>query len=285
MRRILSIVVPLLALETTQAHAVELFHDDFESGSDLFNPLPTGYGWNGAWSDVGDGVDVSTDIARSGTRSVRFTFGGSADITDDARAELRYVLGQNMNDVYIQWYQYFPNGTEGLGPKWSHRSASPSNNKFIRLWADVYSAFTIKVGASLWPTSGGDSSLLPDYGTSQTSGIGPYGLSGDTQGVTDARRGRWVQFVYHAKTATSANNDGVIQLWVDGTLTIDHASVPLYPQGGIGNYFRNGYLMGWSNSGFAQTTHTYIDDVTIADAPIDTSPAPKPKAPTNLQVQ
>ena len=100
--------------------------------------------------------------------------------------------------------------------------------------------------------------------------------------MNDGRRGRWVNFVYHARTATSANDDGVVQLWVDDVLTIDNRSAALYPTAGTGNYFSDGYLMGWSNSGFDQTSYTYIDDVVIADAPVGQV---VPRAPTSLQVQ
>jgi hypothetical protein len=56
----------------------------------------------------------------------------------------------------------------------------------------------------------------------------------------------------------------VIEMWADGAKVITNLNLPLYPTGGIGNYLKNGYLMGWSNSGFTQTTYTYIDDFTVS---------------------
>ncbi len=38
----------------------------------------------------------------------------------------------------------------------------------------------------------------------------------------------------------------------------------MYPAQGDGNFFRNGYLMGWANTGFDATTFVYIDDFTIS---------------------
>jgi hypothetical protein len=70
------------------------------------------------------------------------------------------------------------------------------------------------------------------------------------------------------RLATAANNDGVIEMWVDGVKTINNTTLPLYPDYGIGNYMRNGYLMGWANSGFSATSNTYIDDVIISGVPI-----------------
>ncbi len=272
-------VIALLCLGALPARSGELFRDDFESGSSLSTPLASGFGWHGTNAGAGDAVGGSTDIAHSGTHSVKFTFAGGP-AGDDAWSELRYVLGQNMNEIYIQWYQYFPNGTEGLGPKWSHRPAGASNNnKFLRLWSGDYTQFNVKTGLSFWVIGGGDSKLGPDGGhNGNLLLLDPD----DNSGMNDGRRGRWVNFVYHARTATSANDDGVVQLWVDDVLTIDNRSAALYPTAGTGNYFSDGYLMGWSNSGFDQTSYTYIDDVVIADAPVGQV---VPRAPTSLQVQ
>ncbi len=279
--------MPVLVLGTTQAHAVELFHDDFESGSDLFNPLPSGYGWNGAWSDPGDAIGVSTGVAHSGTRSVKFTFGGGAD-SDDARSELRYILGQNMTEVYMQWYQYYPSGNENpsVGPKWVHRTAPTggNNNKFYKLWDDDYQHYKVATGVSTHPGANLHDKYFVEYGSNLLGFVGEWGGHGDYT-VDDSYLGRWTKIQIHTRCATAANNDGVIEMWIDDVRVMGDTTLDLYPIDGIGNYLRNGYLMGWSNSGFAQTTHTYIDDVTIADAPIDASPASKPKAPVNLQVQ
>ena len=72
------------------------------------------------------------------------------------------------------------------------------------------------------------------------------------------------------KLATSATaNDGIVQLWLNDVLTANFTTLPLYTaQAGAKNWIRNGYIMGWSNSGFTQTTHTYIDDFVISGNPI-----------------
>lgn len=255
------------------AYAGVLFSDTFESGN--LSHTENGFGWNGTNAGSGDGLSVSTDIARSGTRSVKFTFGGGP-AGADAWSELRYILGKNMTDVYIQWYQYFPDGTEGLGPRWTHRSDGISNNKLFKLWADKYTGYTVMTGIGSYPLSGGNSNFFTDYGTNQTGGNGNFDKDIDRVGLTNTLRGRWVKFQYHVKTASSANNDGVLQLWVDDVLTINNTDMNLYPLNGVGNYFRNGYFMGWSNSGFAQTTNTYVDDVTISDTFISGDPLKAP---------
>jgi hypothetical protein len=68
----------------------------------------------------------------------------------------------------------------------------------------------------------------------------------------------------HVKAASSANNDGVIQIWRDGVQIVSATNLPTYPSGGAGNYYNFGYLLGWANAGFAQATNVYIDDVTFS---------------------
>ncbi len=86
--------------------------------------------------------------------------------------------------------------------------------------------------------------------------------------LTQAERGTWHHFVAHVRVPASAtSNDGVIQLWKDGALIADYQTFDMY--GGDGeNYMDEAYLLGWANSGFAETTVFYIDNVVIADTPI-----------------
>lgn len=244
-----------------------LFTDGFESGD--LSKTENGFRWAGtSFGGNGDAVGVSTDIAHTGTRSLKLTFGGGPP-DDDAWAEQRFDIGQDVQELWMEWFQYFPDGTEGLGPKWVHRDDRPNNNKFFRLWDVDYSSYQVKIGMSSGFTSGGDSVLFGEYGT-EGRGVGFAGSTGsgpgagiDESGVGDDRRGRWVHFTVHVRLATAANNDGLLELYVDGAPTIASASLPLYPSGGAGNFLRNGYLMGWANSGFVETSHTYIDDFAI----------------------
>lgn len=266
-----------LGLVSNFAYSATLFVDDFESGS--LAPKNNGYGWNGSnWGNDDAKPTVSTDIAHSGNSSLKFTFGGGP-VGDDAFSELRYILGERRNEAYIQWYQYFPDGSEGLGPKWNHRRDSPHNNKFLKLWADVYGGgHSVSTGVSTHAGDNGVSRPFPVYGTSATNGTDRWGEPYSTQFIDDSLKGKWVKFQFHIKTATSANNDGVIQMWIDDKLVMDSQTVPLYPAGGVDNFLRNGYIMGWSNSGFDQTSYTYIDDFQISDTYIGGNPPSAPSA-------
>lgn len=265
-----------LLIMGAQAHGAILFYDSFESGD--FSHKENGFGWAGTNGGSGDtAAAVTTATAHSGTRSVKFTFGAGGPL-EDAWSELRYTLGKNMNEVYMQWYAYFPNGTEGLGPKWQHRRVSPNNNKFFKLWADNYTGYTVATGVSTWSDAEQNDVYFTEYGTNLTGGVGAFSKDRDYAGATDARLGKWLKIQIRVKCATAANNDGVIQMWIDGALILDDTALDLYPSGGVGNFLRNGYFMGWMNTGFDSTSSMYIDDVTISDSFIGGNPLKAPVA-------
>jgi hypothetical protein len=226
-----------------------------------------------AWTSTGGGNStevprISKAVAHSGSCSLRFTY-AAGGATDDAWSEQRFRLGKRLSELYIRWYQYFPNGSATIiGPKYVHRNdTGPDNNKLLRLWDEDYRNYRVKMGWSTLPKGGGDSYFITEYGTS-TNPVGQHGSDGDADGITNPRRGRWVKMVIHVRLATAANNDGVMEMWVDGVKTVSNTGLPMYPSGGVGNYLLNGYIMGWSNSGFSTTSSTYIDDVVISGTPI-----------------
>ena len=65
--------------------------------------------------------------------------------------------------------------------------------------------------------------------------------------------------------------NGIARVWKTPqggtkTLIFERTDVKLY--NAAGNFFERGYLLGWSNSGFLETTTLYIDNVTISNSPI-----------------
>ncbi len=256
------------------------FQDGFESGTVAASQ--GGYGWLGYRAASGEGVSVSRDVARSGGYSMKFTYAGDADLCADGSAEQRFTLGENLPEVWMEYYVYLPSGTDGKGAKFVHRkpvcaaesdpNGTVSNNKFFALWGTSYDVRAgsggVKVAAEYRRTSKageGDSYL---YGTWCTDTLlcSDWGHPGGLwdPAFTDALRGRWVQVRIHAKVADSkAAANGMLQMWFDGALRIDMQGLDLAPNAGGDRWFRNGYLMGWANSGFDQTTALYVDDFQI----------------------
>ena len=254
------------------AGAALAFQDGFESGG--LATVVNNYRWGGA------GTQVTREIVRSGAYSMKFNYAGSADLCADAWSEQRFQFGENLPEVWLEYYIYLPRGTEGTA-KFTHRkptcsreedpNGTISNNKFLALWDTAYS---IDRGGSVRAlleyrrtnsAADGDSYMYGMWGT-DTRTAGDYGQAGSSwdPAFTDAMRGRWVQVRVHAKVADSkAAANGMIQLWVDGALKINMQNLDLAPNAGGARWFRNGYLMGWANSGFDQNTAVYIDDFKI----------------------
>jgi len=264
-----------------------LFTDDFEDDTadclpaNIANCFPSGGAAGISWAAVspdpgtlGKKPVVSSDIAHSGSHSLKFEFAGSA-VGGQAQSEQWFVL-PDMPQAWVQWYQYFPDGNEDLdgdgtggdlGPKWQHRDASGSTKlDFVWLWSGSPDTPNTAAGGYLRHKSGGsgDSEVKPGFRPLTT-----FTPNYDTTGITDAERGRWVRFGFPIKVASPTNDDGVIDMWVDEELDprFKNHDVPMYPSGGTNNFYSFGQLMGRANSGFDQTSFTYIDDVLIANRP------------------
>lgn len=245
-----------------------LFYDDFSS-MDLKNSM-NGIFWSSQNRGSGDKYPVVTnDCLFNGKPSLKFTFGGGPP-DDDAWSEQRFKFDKPISEVWIQFYRYYPSGKEEkfIGPKWVHRDApGGDNNKILVLWGGEYGKYTITCGLSAWEDKAGHDRIYTTLGTNQLDGAGQRGTP-SAPVEPESNLGRWVKMTFHVKPASVANNDGIVQFWQDDLIKIDNRALPLYPRDGIGNLFTEGYLMGWMNTGFAETTHCYIADVKISDKPI-----------------
>jgi hypothetical protein len=249
------------------------FSDGFETGD--FSHTDSGYYW-GARQAGSETPTISSAISYAGTYSMKFVFEGGND-ADDALSETRFVFGANLSEVYLTWYQYFPDGTEGLGSAaWTHRdSGGANNNKYLRLWAgtdDDYSntnAAQCGFSTEYWSSFPGTDRLIREYRRTSDGVMAPHASLGEDDDYQINRfvplhcaLGAWSKVQVQAKTDDGGVN-GILRVWVNDVLAQECLNLPMYASGK--NYWTRGYLMGWANSGFASTTHTYIDDFTISD--------------------
>lgn len=258
----------------TTSNAEVFFDDSFESGD--LNYTRNGARWTSSTSTT-----VSSAIAKTGNYSLRFRFEGSSSSSADAWSEQRFDLGTGKTDVYIRYYIYFPKN-------YVHRDVSPNNNKMIRLWGNDYKNDGLKIGASMRSSS--PSRLFPAFRVGCDRGVGDrssgYGL-GNWE-LTYDRLGQWIAFEFHFKP-DSGRGDGILEFWVDGIKQFGATDISIDDAPCLPGYYRNGYLLGWSNSGFSEQTDIYIDDVVFSDSYIgvgtNSSPSPgKPNAPSNFEI-
>jgi hypothetical protein len=266
-KKIVMISSFLLFFSLQPAFAGVFFNDSFESGNLSYT------GSTGAkWTSSGN-TSVSNKLSHSGSYALKFFFKGNTDLSADSSAEQRFNLGSNKDEVYIRYYIYLPSN-------YTIRDSGGANNtKMIRLWGNDYTNPN-KVGMSIFNgLSVAIESKIGNWPSELTcsGNMGP--VPNGWASLGSEYLGKWTSLEYHFKK-DSGSGDGVFQLHVNGVLKIDlknqsWVGAPCSPA-----YFLNGYLMGWSNSGFSQDTTVYIDDVVFSDAPIGLG-----ESSTNLAVQ
>ena len=293
------IILLLISCVSRPSIAGSILTDSFESG-DLSHTQGNAH-WYGSTR-----TDVTKAISHSGNYSLRFTYPGNPDPAKDSWAEQPYDLGGLYPEVWVQFYIYFPDGTEGIGPKYIRRTNVSGNDKFIRLWgaADRLGKTAYKSiggGASTWNWTNLDGGNLGGeywcgYNGKTVTGQGKHGnpdfpfILNSSRAPND-NRGRWIKFKFHRKVASPANNDGVLEIWVDDVLKESLTNLCGYPGNGYVNAWTAGYLLGWSNTGFDKDTYIYIDDVAFSttndfntkETSIPQQPTAAPSPPSDIK--
>lgn len=245
-----------LATVTTQAGVI--FQDGFEAGNLALRQ--NGFSW-GSSKDAG----ASNERAKSGSYSLKFTFAGVTS-GQDSFSEQRFNLGGNYTEIWMSYDLYIP-------ANYVHRTQTDSSNNkgFLYLWSGDYNSPSGPgMGPNLWPMN--ETTGPASYGTQYVwgPGWGKHFWSAMPKAIESADLGKWVQIVAHYKYATSANNNGVAEIWKtrDGVQTklMGITNGDWYVPGQPG--FDQGYLLGWANSGFSQTTIFYIDNVVVSTTPL-----------------
>lgn len=208
--------------------------------------------------------DVWTGWSYDGTRAYRARQGDSGGWT-----ELGFQGLAQIEEIYVSFRAYMPDGTEGIGPAFSVPT-SGTNDKLLRVWGYSYGGtYNQKMGGSTWNgQAGGEYQWSGGPGNRWDMGQGPYANPKGDLWVA-ANRGRWLRVRFRCKQATAANNDGIEQVWVDDTLIVNLTTIENYvfpedrapnPNGGH-NYLEEGYILGAWNSGAPAGQYMYLDDV------------------------
>ena len=268
MRSIITATI-LVFIASFPAMSETYLSDGFESG-DLSSPTTNGSSsWGATNNHVTDYVGVSDDIAHAGTRSLKFTFAGNASESDDAWAEQRLDSLPASAEIWARMWIYIPTN-------YYHRNVAPNNNKFWAIYAKPYETpgFQVNLSTYAW-TSGGSGLALHtiNNGAEQTA-IDAY-----PNFITSSDFGTWMEIIVRVKVSTGPSSaDGIIQVWKNGTRIANYTSLNIYGNNGR-NYINQIYLLGWSNSGFNQTTTMYVDDVTLGSDVITAASATPIAAP------
>lgn len=247
-------------IPTSPPAGATLFSDDFATG-DLTH-TENGIAWNG--TQVGSQDFFAVAAAPGGGNGARFTFTGNADLADSAFVELRFTLGAQYSEIWLGYDLYFP---ANFYHRRRYASAATSNNKGIcQLWTGTYGTATAGqfLGFEYWANADGSSYMT----WNPACDLGAWRPDHQYQNITDnffnlADAGTWVSYVIRAKISDSNNDNGIVQCWKNGNLILNEQAVTNYSSLGY-NYFTEGYILGWANAGFNETTEMYVKNVKFA---------------------
>jgi hypothetical protein len=255
----------LMAGSATMGAAVgpiAFFTDGFESGDTTHSE--NGAFWHTPNSGSDDDVSVVAGRGNPG-KALQFTFTAEPDLALYGFAEARFNLGADYTELTIAFDLYIPSGAEGWGSAaYAHRdSTSSDNNKFFRLWPSTGDTDREEVGASLFLNS------VPDgYSAIRNEWNVPQPAASDMTGrgqakasfISAADLGTWIAVKLYCKAATATTN-GTLRIYKNGTLLIDNSETVANYSAASPHSWRYGYLLGFANSGFTDTTMLQIDNV------------------------
>ncbi len=259
-----------LFLSCSLSYAQVIFTDDFEGGN--LSKTQNGFKWTSSAS--------TKVVSFQGTQALRFWFGGTGAGSGDAWAEQRFFLGSYYRDVWIQYDVYIPtNYIQRVPP-----SGSKNDKAFVQLWTDTYKDTGVGIKGGFHSFADGNG--LGDLGFLQASppNTGLIFQPG-AKHIDKSELGKWTRVVINIRAGTGSS-DGLARVWKDGVLIYDYSKAAkpnnnftkfMY-EPGRNNRFNNGYLLGWSNSGFAQDTLIYIDNFIFSTTPLNMNFDP-PSAP------
>lgn len=136
-----------------------------------------------------------------------------------------------------------------------------NNNKFMALWQGDYSSNGIIIEYKpVWENMSylGSRPRVIATGT-DSHGSQPESASELPQGllIEPSDFGSVVEYVVQRKKSTSINTpNGACRIWKNGQLAYKATSILSYSA--TKNYFENGYLLGYANSGFPSATKFYM---------------------------
>jgi len=223
------------------------------TGSPFFADDGTTLTGTGRWTEFNQVSRVTFD----GGPALRFRYRANP-IGEDGWSELRLQLTPDAasapTEVWMEYEWHVP-------LNYQHRGGAPTNNKFMTLWAETYSG-------------GRDAQfyLSLERQSDTSSRLAIISIHGDdprrntergwfeaSNFVTPADFGKWMKVRIHARIA----RDGGVRVWKNGQLFVQTGPYNMVSAGANLNYFRHGYLMGWSNSGFTQQTDFHIRNLEI----------------------
>jgi hypothetical protein len=255
-----------------------LFADDFSSGNlTASNSTGTEGGASSDWNWSGNAsIAVVASTLCGGTYAVRFRFGPDAP-SEDSSAELRLMWGSVRTEFWARYLLHIPSN-------YTHRDEG-NNKGWFTVWDEgdsgSYGSSQVGLEPNFW--ANGDGTSKQSVYVFGANGVGDthYGPTGNPEyfpagndGISASDLNKTLEVVLHYKYASSANNNGVVEVWkrrlTPTTLAVESSWIKLieftegawYTASQVG--FGSSYILGWANSGFLDQTDLHLGDFSIA---------------------
>lgn len=246
---------------TTTPSGSMFFSDDFDNGQ---RNSANGFVWAGTPTQTEP--RISNERAFSGTHSMRFQY-NATPFGGQAWSEERFDMGRYLSELAFEYMLYVP-------ANFKHRDAplnsAGTNNKFFSLWRDQYGgdkgSWEISVG---WVRTNDLESYALFHSTrSIHNWIAPFDQRDKFIGSnTPMKPGQWNRIRFYVKASTYRGTlptgDGIMKMWINNTLFFSTTTGNFnnFDPSLVGTTLRLGYLMGYANSGFDETTVFFIDAI------------------------
>ncbi len=278
-----------LSLTAASASANLLFEDDFATGDLSKANSYFRWGRSGAVARSGEGSDRIVRVTGpngSAVNAIRFEYMGlntSARQDDKYWKEERFHLTNSLSEsrnesgagstaypeVWISYWLRVPDN-------YAHGPNSPSNNKgFVTLWKNQYMG---PVGSAIdwWHTGSGRSRIGAWIGE---NGVNPgnldepsfiradhrVGTSRQAYAFLPTENGKWVHVAVGMRISSNGTSrNGFIQVYKNGERVIAWENLNNWNSNASLQGYDRGYLLGWHNSGYTQTTTFYLTGVRFA---------------------
>ena len=262
--------VLLLSMQNIASSEV-LFSNDIESGT-----------LNNIFFDVNtfDGVtvDISSDFAHSGTKSIKIGYP-----VDEAGLQIQIAPFTSTPTLFTRKYEYYAPGWEGNWPVGLKTGRYFSKPDFTTTGGYAYMSEKL-----IW--QGYDSPCNEDYAKGMNNAI--YNLDlvswyGSTKlfgnGLPYIRTGHWYKFeTWIVMNSAVDATDGVLKIWVDNNLVYSKTNV-VWRSSSRGTPNGAGWQSMWFGGNYSgavcgapsQTLYRYIDDLYVSTT-LDLDVRPNP---------
>jgi len=279
----------------TFASGESIMSDSFESG-DKLSTSAYGFKWS-TGSEVTSVVTADTEVFVTSPVNIPAPETSQWEAkTGEHSLMLRYNPGKHWTEQRFSWSEPQPEIWMSfwlrVPTNYSHPEVDGADNqKLFRIWMDGYGnkGEGSTVGTGFRGDGNGGSYFFVkvnkgDYqSTSHDIGKVPFiTIPGD--------RGKWMHFVVHVKSESSANaDDGLLEIWrkwegdSDYTQTHNLQNQPIKLSSKVKG-FAAGYLMGYANAAYPVTTEFLVDDFELSTAPLFLN-LNAPNAPSGLVIR